>query len=171
RGAPKEAAPKGESAARLHLSQRGWARAIVLLPLTVLTAVAWLVTCHRAENMNAPMMSAGMEMSGTSMMTRPIGGAVEFLPIWFIMMTAMMVPSEVPMLLTLALESRRRGKEPFVSTWLFAGGYLIIWVFTGVAAYFVLWAGSALASDLAAGYREPVECLTLAVVLMEAGFF
>jgi len=37
--------------------------------------------------------------------------------------------------------------------------------------YFVLWAGSALASGLRPGDRESVACLTLALVLIEAGLY
>jgi Predicted metal-binding integral membrane protein (DUF2182) len=138
--------------ARLFLprSPRGWGRAIVLMPLVVLTAIAWLVTAYQAQNMNAPTMSAGMEMPASSMVSPPMGGAVAFLAIWFVMMAAMMLPSVAPTLLTFAnLESRRRGKNPLVSTWLFAGGYLVVWGLVGVVAYFVLWASASLASDLA----------------------
>jgi predicted metal-binding membrane protein len=35
----------------------------------------------------------------------------------------------------------------------------------------VLWASASLASDLAPGYREPLACLTLALVLIEAGLY
>jgi predicted metal-binding membrane protein len=155
------------SASRLFLprSPRGWARAIVFIPLAVLTASAWAVTTYQAQNMNAPM-------PGSSMVGPPMGGAVAFLAIWSVMMAAMMIPSVAPMLLTFAtLESKRRDKKPFISTWVFAAGYLFVWGIIGVAVYFVLWAGTALVSDFDAKYREPMACLTLALVLIEAGLY
>jgi predicted metal-binding membrane protein len=157
------------SAARLFLprSARGWARAIVFIPLAVLTGGAWVVTAYQAQNMNAPMMSANMEMHGSFM-----GGAVAFLAIWSTMMAAMMLPSVAPMLLTFAaLEGRRRDKKPLVSTWTFGAGYLFVWAVIGVAVYLLLWASSALVSDFAPAYREPIACLTLALVLIEAGLY
>jgi predicted metal-binding membrane protein/DNA-binding CsgD family transcriptional regulator len=145
--------------------------AMVLASLAVLTAIAWLVTAYQAQDMNAPM-STGMEMSG-SIASLPMGGPLAFLVIWPVMMAAMMLPSEAPMLLTFAtLVSRRRdNKKPLVSTGLFAGGYLLAWALVGVAVYFVLWAGSALVSKLPLGARELVECVTLATALIGAGLY
>jgi predicted metal-binding membrane protein len=131
-----------------------------------------LVIAYQAQNMNAPMMSTGMEIPGSSMASPPMGGAVAFFVTWSVMMAAMMLPSEAPMLLTFAtIESKRRDEKPLVSTCLFAGGYLIVWALIGVAAYFVLWAGSALVSEFPPGERASVVCLTLAIVLIEAGLY
>jgi predicted metal-binding membrane protein/DNA-binding CsgD family transcriptional regulator len=153
-------------------SSRARIGAMVLTPLAVLTAIAWLVTAYQVQDMNAPM-SAGIEMSGSSMASLLMGGPLAFFVVWPVMMAAMMLPSEAPMLLTFAaLVSRRRdNKKPLVSTGLFAGGYLLVWALVGVAVYFVLWAGSALVSKLPIGERELVVGLTLATVLIGAGLY
>ncbi len=48
---------------------------------------------------------------------------------WAVMMVAMMVPSVAPMVLMFASVNRNRQskEEPFVPTWIFLSGYLIIW--------------------------------------------
>jgi predicted metal-binding membrane protein/DNA-binding CsgD family transcriptional regulator len=146
--------------------------AMVLATLAVLTAIAWFVTAHHAQDMKAPM-SASMEMSGSSMPSPPMGGPLTFLVVWPVMMAAMMLPSEAPALLTFAtLVSRRRdNKKPLVSTGLFAGGYFLVWTLVGVAVYFVLWGGSALVSKVPLGEQELVAGLSLATVLIGAGLY
>jgi predicted metal-binding membrane protein len=145
---------------------------MVLAPLVVLTAIAWLVTAYQAQYMNAPM-SAGMEMSGSSIASPPMGGPLPFFVVWPVMMAAMMLPSEAPMLLSFAtlVNRHRDNRKPLVSTGLFAGGYLLVWTLVGVAVYFVLWAGSVIDSKLPLGERELVVCLTLATVLLGAGLY
>jgi predicted metal-binding membrane protein len=56
---------------------------------------------------------------------------------WSEMMVAMMLPSAAPVILTFAMVNRKRREreEPFVPTFTFMLGYLIIWaVFSAVAA-------------------------------------
>ena len=61
-----------------------------------------------------------------------LGGLGWFVGAWVVMMTAMMVPSLAP---TVALYARvTRGRSPALP-WLFAGGYLAVWVAAGVAAF------------------------------------
>jgi predicted metal-binding membrane protein len=58
---------------------------------------------------------------------------------WVLMMGAMMLPSAAPMVLTFASVGRRRPEprpaDRVLSTWLFVGGYLVVWTAFGLAAY------------------------------------
>ena len=53
---------------------------------------------------------------------------------WVVMMVAMMLPSASPMILTYAAIARGRPRTPTYATWLFAGSYVVIWVFFSAAA-------------------------------------
>jgi predicted metal-binding membrane protein/DNA-binding CsgD family transcriptional regulator len=170
---PSRAGLAGAVRSFVSRSPRARIGAMVLAPLAVLTAIAWLVTAYQTQDMNATM-GAGTEMSGSSIATPPMGGPLAFFVIWPVMMAAMMLPSEAPMLLTFAtLVSRLRdNRKPLVSTGLFAGGYLLVWALVGVAVYFLLWAGTVLVSKLPPlGERELVVGLTLATVLIGAGLY
>jgi predicted metal-binding membrane protein len=58
---------------------------------------------------------------------------------WVVMMSAMMFPSIVPMVLTFGFVQRRRRDrrsiDRIVSSWVFVGGYLLIWTAFGLLAY------------------------------------
>jgi predicted metal-binding membrane protein len=60
-----------------------------------------------------------------------------FLVIWVVMMVAMMLPTAAPMILTFhkVQAANRQPRDAFVSTWVFAAAYLLVWAFAGLAAY------------------------------------
>src|SRR6185312_10025730 len=90
---------------------------------------------------------------GGSAMGAPVGltmglGAPLFLAIWVAMMVAMMFPSSAPMVVmfqAIAAGKRQRG-QAYVPTWIFVGGYLLIWALAGIVAYLAAWGLDALAS-------------------------
>jgi predicted metal-binding membrane protein len=53
---------------------------------------------------------------------------------WAVMMVAMMLPSATPMVAAYARIAHTRGSHPSVRVWLFASGYLAIWMLFSVAA-------------------------------------
>ena len=94
---------------------------------TVLAAalVAWLVSAARMEGMDAG--------PGTD-----LGGLGWYLGIWVTMMAAMMLPSAAPVATLYArtvARARRRPAFALLSTWLFLGGYLLVWSAFGLAVY------------------------------------
>jgi predicted metal-binding membrane protein len=101
-------------------------RSPILLATTLLAAAlgTWIVTMQRMRGMDAG--------PGTD-----LGGLAWFLGVWVTMMAAMMLPSAAPM--TLAFQrlssQRERHGHSFVPTWVFVGGYLLVWIFYGLAAY------------------------------------
>lgn len=66
---------------------------------------------------------------------------------WAVMMTAMMLPSASPMILSFTgiQRSRRACQQPVVATWVFVAGYLVTWVAFAAAATLAQWSLHSLA--------------------------
>lgn len=105
-----------------------------LLLLAAAASWAWLIR----------LGSGGMMMASPTMGM----GAAAFLVMWAVMMVAMMFPTAAPMILTFqAVQAgRRRRGQGFVATWVFVGGYMLVWTLSGVVAY-----GAAVAAEAVAG--------------------
>jgi predicted metal-binding membrane protein len=108
---------------------------LTALFLLGVAAIAWLVTVDRM---------AGMDMGpGTD-----LGTFGWFAGVWAVMMAAMMLPSLVPM--AGAYARRARGgaaaatPQSVVGTTLFAAGYLLAWILTGLVAWVLFDAVSSL---------------------------
>ena len=109
----------------------------IILALLILSVVSWIVTVFHAHSMNSQMsteMDMPMGMGNHSM----IFEASLFLVMWVVMMIAMMFPAVVPMVLIFSKvhDERKSRNEGSIPTWVFVSGYLIVWVFFGVLAYF-----------------------------------
>jgi predicted metal-binding membrane protein len=134
-------------------------RAVVLVALGVLAALAWAYVLWLAASMDrnpaamtdmSGMGMPGMNMSGMNM-AETAGpdlqswNLAEFgfmFGMWTVMMVGMMVPSASPMVLIyarVARQARARGK-PFAATAWFAGGYLFAWTAFALVATTVQWA-------------------------------
>ena len=112
-------------------------RAVVLLALVGVTAIAWLYLFVARQHMDMSM--PGMDdMPGMAM---PFAAPWVF-AMWWVMMLGMMLPSAAPMILTFAaLERRKREREqPYVPTAMFVAGYLIVWGGFSLAATAAQWA-------------------------------
>ena len=107
-------------------------RDLILIALAVLSVGSWAVLVWQARSMGGQNMGLTMGM-----------GAALFIGIWVVMMAAMMFPASAPMVLMFAQvqAGKRRQGRPFVSTWVFAGAYLLIWAIAGVLAYLAAVAG------------------------------
>ena len=75
-------------------------------------------------------------------------GVPLFLAVWIAMMVATMFPAVAPMVLMFARigASKRTSGRVFVPTWLFVGGYLLVWTALGVVAYGAALGAGALAA-------------------------
>ncbi len=109
-------------------------RAVVLLALAGVTAIAWLY-----------LVMAGADMAMDDMpdmpdMAMPFDAPWVF-AMWWVMMFGMMVPSAAPMILTFdALQRRKRERaEAYVPTALFVAGYLLVWGAFSLAATMAQW--------------------------------
>ena len=76
-----------------------------------------------------PGMSGMAAMPGMSMAS-PWSATALWLTflMWAVMMVAMMLPSAAPMVATYALVAEGRGGSPRVRVWLFAAGYVAVWI-------------------------------------------
>ncbi len=99
-------------------------RYLILGVLLVLAALAWGLLIWQAPMMN----NQAMGMS-----------AALFIAIWAVMMVAMMFPAAAPMILMFGAvyAGKRRQEQPYVPTWIFVSAYLLVWVLSGVVAYFL----------------------------------
>ncbi len=139
-------------------------RNAILVLLLVLAAAAWgLLAWHATD----PDMAMEMVASSPTMgLQAPL-----FLAIWVTMMVAMMFPTAAPMILAfnrVQADRRRRGRA-FVPTWIFVGGYMVIWILAGLAAYL----GAVVAEEAAT--RLGLSAVTTAriggAILIAAGLY
>jgi predicted metal-binding membrane protein len=131
---------KAEADRRLGVSLRQ------LLPwwigLCLIAALAWVVTITWAGPMGAIPGTMGLSLAA-------------FLPIWLVMMTAMMFPSVAPMAIVWirSVSARATTRERVAGVASFLGGYLLAWATFGAAVYAVLLGAGRLAEDAAATTR------------------
>jgi predicted metal-binding membrane protein len=125
-------------------------RNVVVLALTLLTALAWSYLLW----LSADMSMGGMDMGDFRMLPSGIGLmvpahtpwlAMEFgyvFVMWTVMMVGMMTPSAVPMILMYARAGRQTEAQgtPFAATAWFAAGYFLVWVAFSLLATLVQWA-------------------------------
>ena len=112
-------------------------RAVVVLALAGVTAIAWLYLFIARQNMDMSM-PAMSDMPGMSM---PFAAPWVF-AMWWVMMLGMMLPSAAPMILTFAALQRRKRErdQPYVPTAMFVAGYLVVWGVFSLAATTAQWA-------------------------------
>jgi len=123
-------------------------RIVVVLVLTLLTALAWSYLLW----LSADMAMGGLDMGDFRMIPSGMGlmvpahtpwQAMEFafvFVMWTVMMVGMMTPSAVPMILMYARVGRQTEGAPFASTVWFAVGYLLVWVASALLATLIQWA-------------------------------
>src|SRR4051812_35010534 len=101
-------------------------RNLILIVLIGLASAAWIALIR--QSVATEKMGLTMGMSG------PV-----FVVFWVTMMVAMMFPAAAPMVLTFArVQANKRAQlQAFVPTWIFVGGYLVVWALPGVLAWVV----------------------------------
>src|SRR5262245_23968924 len=172
-------------------SRRGWAThgvrlayprlasAIALAPLRipvsliVLIGAAWALMLHHSITMSAPMDWAGRAAMGVEMSDAKasLGGLGVFLAVWTVMMSAMMLPSTAPMILTFAAAQARRNRNVAVPTWMFVAGYILVWDYAGVVVYVLVHSGKDLVDRLAWLESGAWAPLALGVTLTLVGLY
>ncbi|UCC13506.1 MAG: DUF2182 domain-containing protein [Gammaproteobacteria bacterium] len=108
-------------------------RLVVISGLVLITLLAWIYLLSGAGmDMDMDGMDPDMVMP---MPWSPAYAFVMFL-MWWVMMIAMMLPSAAPMILLFALVNRKSRElhAPYVSTSIFALGYLVAWGGFSIAA-------------------------------------
>ena len=121
-------------------------RAVVLAGVIAVAALAWAYLFYLAWDMQSSMNAGSMQLDvGMAMSQVRAWSGVDFglmFLMWAVMMTAMMVPTAAPMILTFATINRKRSEQhqPFVSTGVFLLGYVLVWSGFAVAATAGQWA-------------------------------
>ncbi len=164
-------------------------RITVWLTLLLLAALAWAFVVQQSETMGSANQAAqamtGMDqsnqpapgmadMNSISQQTQPAPASIlVYLPVWVIMMVAMMFPAAIPIVEHYDAIQRSQGRrstgQRAVQTWLFLAGYLAVWSLFGVGAYLlslVLPALGMMAPGLRAAY--PVAA---GLILIGAGLY
>ena len=128
-------------------------RAPIIASLIGISTVSWLYLLHLAQQMEAMGGMAGMDASMPDMPDM-VAGAMSSMPtswtaadfglvfaMWWVMMVGMMLPSASPMILTFATVNRRERErgQPFLPTFVFTGGYLLVWGGFSLAATLAQW--------------------------------
>ncbi len=111
---------------------------------------------------------AGMASSGWTW-----DGLLAFVVAWGVMMAAMMFPAAAPMLLlyrSVATGRRARGGA-FVPTWVFAAGYLVVWIAAGAVTWVLVQLGSDVAGRFVEDDRQRWAPIALGIVLLGAGLY
>jgi predicted metal-binding membrane protein len=125
-------------------------RAVVIVALAIITALAWADLAWLADD----MAMGGMDMIGYRMIPAGRGlmmpadapwQPIEFgyvLVMWVVMMIGMMMPSAAPMILIYARVGRQAAVQgkPFAASGWFAGGYLLAWTTFSLVATSAQWA-------------------------------
>ena len=133
--------------------------AVVATVLLLLLAIAaW---AHVLVSPMGPDDMAGMEMA----MTPSVTDGAAYVAAWAVMMTAMMLPSALPMIDLYAATQRNAGSTPLkaIRVGLFALMYLGLWALTGIPIYF--------ASATLNAVSGAVLAYVVAGVLVLAGLF
>lgn len=113
-------------------------RAAIVAAIALITGLAWAYLFAGA-GMEMDMQGMDIEMVMPAAWT-PGYALVVFL-MWWIMMTAMMLPVAAPIILLFALVNRRSREQgaPYVPTVVFAAGYLLVWGGYSLAAALLQW--------------------------------
>ena len=119
-------------------------RATVIAALAGLSALSWLYLFLLAGRMDGGVGGMGNAMAGVMAPGLTSWSAMDIVLMvimWWVMMVGMMVPRATPMILTFATINRRKRErdQPFVPTFVFAGGYLVAWGAVSFAATAAQW--------------------------------
>ncbi len=110
----------------------------VFLGLILLVVIAWAYILHLNSVMSSESMDSMVRDVAMPRMNQwDIKDAAAVAIMWSVMMVAMMLPSAAPMILIFSTVNRRRqlSGNPFVPTWIFLSGYLLVWIgFSLIAA-------------------------------------
>lgn len=128
---------------------------------TIVTSVVLLLLAAVAWGMVLAMRDQDMGMGG---MTTSVSHGLMFVAGWAIMMTAMMLPSALPMIAL--YDATQRAHEPTrrgVPVAIFTLVYLAVWAATGVPVY--------VAQELLAALPATAVSYSVAAILLVAGVF
>ena len=131
--------------------------------VTVLTSIGLLLIAAAAWAVVVRSSLRGDDMMMTMPMPATAAGGIAFVISWAVMMTAMMLPSALPMISLYGAIQRGVRETRGVPLVAFTAVYLLLWAATGVPVY--------LAHTLLMGMAPPAFAYGVAVILLSAGVF
>ncbi len=118
-------------------------RFIVIIGLATLVVISWAYLMYVSNGMSDMDMAHGSNDGMGMSVMKPdlpmpwvIGDWVSMFVMWTVMMIGMMIPSASPMILLFSRVNRQKkdGGKPYVGTFIFVFGYVVIWgVFSALA--------------------------------------
>jgi predicted metal-binding membrane protein len=162
---------RAESPSPASLSMRD--RALIMASLIGVSTVSWLYLVHLARQMQPMARMPNMVAAVMSPMRVP-WSATDFLlmlVMWSVMMVGMMLPSASPIILTFATVNRRKRERglPFLPTFAFTAGYLLVWGAFGLAATLAQWEMERSALMLAS--MKTGSAILAGILCFAAGFY
>ncbi len=114
---------------------------IIVAGLFVVAAVGWIYMFYMAWAMeNMHLVDMWMPPKGGSRIWTVWDFFMLFF-MWLTMMLAMMTPTAAPMVLMFSTvnKNKRLKQQPYASTFIFLGGYLVAWAIFSIAATVIQW--------------------------------
>ena len=150
-------------------------RLIVAASLLAIAGLSWTYTVNLARGMatgDGMSMNMGMPMGMANTMSwSPADFWAQFV-MWAVMMFAMMIPSAAPMIMVFATVNRRRREQsyPYVPTFVFLLGYLVLWAAFSMVATTAQW-GLHQAALLSSMMGSTTSAILGGTLLLAAGIF
>jgi len=140
----------------------------VLLSLLAIIIFAWAYLIYQHWQMTSlPMSEMWMPPSEASAW-KPLDFSLVYL-MWAAMMTAMMLPSAVPMILAFSQVAKRRYPAPQKFTPLFASSYLLVWLLFSIGMTLLQWQLHGL--QVISPMMDTESSLLSAVIFLGAGIY
>lgn len=177
--------PMGRFGELLHLTPTVRKQLSFMTILLALIIGAWAIVIIQAHSMGTSMgigtgeSNGSMENMGQKVMTGmadlewSLSDGWMFFSSWTVMMAAMMLPSAMPMLLLFARVRNARGavRSTHLPTWIFGGGYLIVWAMVGLGIYAVILLGSRIAISFSSMGQVELAPIAFGATLVAAGAY
>ena len=148
-----------------------WDSLTIIVAIMVLAGLAWADMYLRAQSMGTSSMTGMDSILVAGSHGAFWGDGAVFLPMWSVMMAAMMLLSTMPMVIAFSTinRSRRGSGEAYVPTWIFVAGYAVVWVLSGVPGYLAKVGLTTLADQLSS--VQSAAGLLGGIVLVGAGLY
>ena len=131
--------------------------------ITVLTSLSLLVIAGAAWLLVIRSSLRGDDMKMTMPMPATVGDGLAFVVGWAVMMTAMMLPSALPMISLYGAIQQGTAERRGVPVAVFTAVYLLLWAVTGAPVY--------VAHTLLMAVAAPGFAYGVALILLVAGIF
>jgi predicted metal-binding membrane protein len=143
-------------------------QSIILVSLLAIIVFAWAYLIYQHWQMTSLPMSEMWMPPAEMAAWKPADFALVYL-MWAAMMTAMMLPSAIPMIFAFSQVARRRYPVPQKYSFLFIYGYLLVWLVFSIGMALLQWQLHGL--QVISPMMETESELLCAVIFLAAGIY